>query len=249
MDSREQSGAPVELRIASVTGVDVSHAIVGPGGRAYAFMIDWHIRLVLALAWYGTAAMLMRLGEGFARSLTIPADPGGRWLLTVALPAAAIYFLYHPVLEVLMRGRTPGKRIAGLRILARDGSTPGPGALLIRNVFRLIDSFPALYGIGLISTLLTREHVRIGDLAAGTLLVYERMPQAAPPALTAAEPELSELGIELIARWRELDPAARRQLADRLIERSGRPVAGGDDAASDRERLAQLRRLSGGLPA
>jgi uncharacterized RDD family membrane protein YckC len=249
MDTLEPVGAPVELRIDSATGVDVSHAIVGPGGRAYAFMIDWHIRVVLAIAWYGAAALLMRLGEGFGRSLTIPTDPSGRWLLTVALPAGAIYFLYHPVLELLMRGRTPGKRIAGVRILARDGRTPGPGALLIRNVFRLIDSFPALYGIGLITTLLTREHVRIGDLAAGTLLVYERSPQAALPARTAWDPELSELGIELIARWRELDPAARRDLADRLIARSGQPAVGGNDAAADRERQALLRRLGGNEPA
>ena len=249
MEPLEQAGAPVELRIDSATGVDVSHAVVGPGGRAYAFIIDWHIRLVLALAWYGTAAMLMRLGEGFGRSLTIPTDPDGGWLLSVALPAAAIYFLYHPVLEVLMRGRTPGKRIAGLRILARDGSTPGPGALLIRNVFRLIDSFPVLYGIGLISTLLTREHVRIGDLAAGTLLVYERSPQHALPARKVLDPELSELGVELIARWREIDPAARRQLVDRLLARSGQTAVSGDDAASDRERLALLRRLCGDEPA
>lgn len=245
MDSLEQAAAPVEIRIDSATGVEVVHAIVGPGGRAYAFMIDWHIRLVLALAWYGVAAMLMRFGEGFGRSVMIPTQPDGRWLLTVAVPAAAIYFLYHPLLEVLMRGRTPGKRIAGMRIIARDGRTPSPGALLIRNVFRLIDSFPALYGIGLITTLLTREHVRIGDLAAGTLLVYERSTQAVLPARTTLDPELSELAVELIARWRELDPAARRQLADRLIERSGLPAVSGADAASDRERLAQLRRLGG----
>lgn len=248
MDAHREAGAAVELRIDSATGVAVSHAIVGPGGRAYAFVIDWHIRLILALAWYGSSAMLMRLGDGIGRSLTVPPNPSGRWLLMVALPAAAIYFLYHPLLEVLMRGRTPGKRIAGLRILARDGSAPGSGALLIRNLFRLIDSFPALYGIGLITTLLTRDHVRIGDLAAGTLLVYERMPRTLLPAQTLANPELVELGGELITRWRELDPGTRRQLANVVLARSGLSAVEGDDAAADRERLGLLRRLSGAEP-
>ena len=58
MNTTQPSDAPIELRIDSATGVDVSHAIVGPGGRAYAFVIDWHIRLILALAWYGAAALL-----------------------------------------------------------------------------------------------------------------------------------------------------------------------------------------------
>ena len=249
MNTTQPSDAPIELRIDSATGVDVSHAIVGPGGRAYAFVIDWHIRLILALAWYGAAALLFRWRSGLGVSLAIPPDPDGSWLLAVALPATAIYFLYHPVLEVAMRGRTPGKRIAGVRVLSRDGGTPGPGALLIRNLFRLIDSFPALYGIGLISTLVTREHVRIGDLAAGTLLVYERATHAALPPRSALDPELSELGIELIARWQQLDPRARRELADRLIARSGGQAVSGDDEASDRERLAQLRRLTGEAPA
>ena len=50
-----------------------------------------------------------------------------------------------------MRGRTPGKRMAGVRIVARDGGAPSVGALLVRNVFRLIDSLPLLYGVGLVA--------------------------------------------------------------------------------------------------
>ena len=73
----------------------------------------------------------------------------GRWFGTVVLPALAIYFLYHPVLELAMRGRTPGKRSAGIHVVTRDGSAPSAGALLVRNVFRLIDSLPVAYGVGL----------------------------------------------------------------------------------------------------
>jgi uncharacterized RDD family membrane protein YckC len=66
-----------------------------------------------------------------------------------------------------------------VRIVTHDGSVPSVAAHLIRTVFRLIDSFPGfLYGIGLIMTAVTRNHVRIGDLAAGTLLVYDQGQEA-----------------------------------------------------------------------
>jgi uncharacterized membrane protein SpoIIM required for sporulation len=65
-----------------------------------------------------------------------------------------------------------------VRLVSRDGRRPDLGALLIRNAFRLIDSLPLFYGVGLVTALGTREQVRLGDMAAGTLLVYE--PDGAP---------------------------------------------------------------------
>src|SRR5262249_48759921 len=79
-------------------------------------------------------------------------------------------------------GRTPGKRMVGIEIIATDGSAPGVGAILTRNVFRLIDSFPGAYAVGLIATMATRNGVRIGDMAAGTLLVYARAEALPLPA-------------------------------------------------------------------
>jgi len=200
-----------DLAVDSVTGIDVSLAVAGPGARSYAFLVDWHIRFILAFAWYAFAALLYngRL------SLAAPESPHGRWFGLVVLPAAALYFLYHPVLELAMRGRTPGKRLAGVHVAARDGGAPGAGALLIRNVFRLIDSLPLCYGVGLIAVALTREHLRIGDMAAGTLLVYER--DAALPAHLDSgshlDPAAREIIDELLARWPALEPRARAQLA------------------------------------
>ena len=75
--------------------------------------------------------------------------------------------------------------MAGIQIVTRDGGSPGVGALLTRNVFRLVDSLPLLYGVGLLATIVTRNHVRIGDIAAGTLLVYERPDVVLPERATA----------------------------------------------------------------
>lgn len=207
-----------DLVVESVTGIDVSLAVAGPGSRSYAFLVDWHIRLILAFAWYAFGALIYngRL------SLAAPLAPTGRWFALVVLPAAAIYFLYHYVLELAMRGRTPGKRLAGVQLVTRSGATPGAGALLTRNVFRLIDSLPLCYGVGLAAVALTREHLRIGDMAAGTLLVYERS-AALPPQLTAAGSNLDANGMEivqeLLSRWAALEPAARAELARRVLAR------------------------------
>ena len=223
-----------ELTVDSVTGIDVSLPVAGAGARAYAFLIDWVIRLILALAWYSVATVVYN-GD---LSLAPPPETDARWFAAVAAPALAIYFLYHLVLETVMRGRTPGKRMAGVSIISRDGSAPGVGALLTRNVFRLIDSLPLFYGIGLIAVMMTHEHRRIGDLAAGTLLVYDAPASAASasaanPAHVRDDAVGAELVSELLERWPLLTSEARCQLAIQLLARHGlktEALRGADEA-------------------
>ncbi len=241
MNATTQAPPGPALLIDSATGVDVRVPIAGPGARAYAFVIDWHIRLVLALAWYVSGAAVYNRGP----QLTPPGQADTLWLGAILAPALVIYFLYHPVLETATRGRTPGKRMAGVRIAGRGGGAPTVGQSLIRNVFRLVDSLPALYGIGLVSTLVTRDQVRVGDLAAGTLLVYEHTGLPEPPGRPAPglRPEQAELAAELLARWPQLEAGARARLARALLAACG--VTVGESASpSDPERLLeQLRQL------
>lgn len=216
------SGEPAaELSVASVTGIDVSLPIAGPGARSFAFIIDWHLRLILALSWYVVGAVIYngRL------ALNVPLNNSGRWFACVVLPALGIYFLYHPIVELTMRGRTPGKRHAGIRVVTRQGGPPVAGALLVRNVFRLIDSLPACYGVGLGVMMFSEESLRIGDMAAGTVLIYERDARDAPPPqapaqrLGALDPEGAEIAADLLARWPALEPQARKRLARQLLQR------------------------------
>jgi uncharacterized RDD family membrane protein YckC len=208
------------LVVITPTGVDVELAIAGPGSRSYAFIIDWHIRLLIAVTWFALAALAMT-DIPFLRT-TSPTMLG----VVSGLPAAAIYFLYHPLIEILMRGRTPGKRMAGVRIVNRQGGTPSILALLIRNGFRLIDSLPAFYGVGLCTVIFSAQRVRLGDLAAGTLLVHDGDSEAKAlrqldalslnPMLDA---RILALGNDLLLRWKELQPAVRQQLARDLLSR------------------------------
>jgi uncharacterized RDD family membrane protein YckC len=208
------------LTVDSVTGIEVSLPVAGPGARSFAFIIDWHIRLILALAWYVVATLIYN--REF--SLQPPPSFGETWFAVILLPTLAIYFLYHPVLEIIMRGRTPGKRGVGIRIVTRAGGPPGPGALLVRNIFRLIDSLPVAYGVGLTLMVLTRESLRCGDMAAGTLLVYER-PAADAELLEGAAQRLgrldtvgAEIAADLLRRWNSLVPEARIRLARQLLQ-------------------------------
>ncbi len=102
--------AAPQVTLQSITGVDVELRIAGIGSRSFAFVIDWHIRLILAFAWWVVGTLLM-LGK--LSLLAEGKSPGSGYLLWVVLPASAIYLFYHPVLEILMRGSTPGKRMAG----------------------------------------------------------------------------------------------------------------------------------------
>jgi len=228
----------------SVTGVDVSLPVAGLGGRSFAFVIDWHIRIILALAWiYGGDFLVKRLaGPDVLYQETLA------YIFGVIVPGAAIYFLYHLVLEVAMHGRTPGKRMAGVRVVTREGGTPGAGALVVRNVFRIIDSMPLFYVVGLATTALTAQHVRIGDLAAGTLLVYDRRTTrdslASLPASLASSlgPQYAEVIEDLLARWKELEPDVRQQLGRALLQRVEPQVTAeqtGDIQARLRDALAR----------
>ena len=207
-----------DLVVDSVTGVDVALPVAGPGARSFAFVIDWNIRTILSLAWYVVAALL----HNRAWSIVAPLSPDAAWFVYVVAPPAAIYFLYHPVWEVATRGLTPGKRMAGVQIVSRDGGAPGVGSLLTRNVFRLIDSFPIAYTVGLVTTMLTRNHVRIGDLAAGTLLVYVHKHTALGRYFGERrsgnlDATTAEVASELLQRWATLDGDARRRLAQRVL--------------------------------
>jgi uncharacterized RDD family membrane protein YckC len=216
-----------QLHITGLTGVELNLSVAGPGSRSYAFIIDWHIRVLLSLAWMLGAWLLLRI-------LHIPV-----MMSLIGWPALAIYLLYHPVLELLMQGRTPGKRSAGVRLVTLRGGQPSVSAILIRNVFRLLDSAPAFYMIGLTCCMFSRDRVRVGDLAAGTVLVLDntkavRMLEVMPGLAThtGLDPRVVELIQDLLDRWPSLSSERRATLARALLARA--------TPAQDRDALAVL---------
>ena len=235
-----------KLKLQTAGAAEFSLAIAGVGSRSYAFIIDWHIRFVLALAWVLAVALVVgmmnpeaRFFEGFFSALW--KYPEVTWI-----PAAVIYLAYHPFLEVLMRGRTPGKRMAGVRIVSINGQTPSVGALLIRNVFRLVDSLPLFYILGLGVALFNPRNLRIGDIAAGTILVFENKIINTKRHFTAhiGHADL-ELLSDIIERWPTLGRAARLRLALKYLDKTGEIVTAAEQV-DERALHARLQTILSG---
>ncbi len=139
-----------------------------------------------------------------------------------------------------MRGRTPGKRMAGVRLVTRTGGTPTFGTHLIRNVFRLVDNFPIFYGLGLVMTMITAITCGWGT--------WRRAPCSFTTAATrccsstCATPRLdastAEIVNELLRRWDTLDTDARTELARKVLRApdSTDDMALQDPAAASRRR-------------
>jgi len=232
-------GTP-DLVADSVTGVEVVLPIAGPGARSFAFLIDWFIRAILSVAWFVVSALV----HNGRWSLAQPLIPDAAWFIFVLTPTAAIFILYHPVLEISMRGRTPGKRFAGVRIVTRMGGSPSVAALLTRNAFRIIDSFPLVYGVGLLITMISREHIRIGDFAAGTVLVYERQMASLPLSHTP----LTRGSLQWLShapQW-TLATARARRLAESRADDIREAAQLADDYRLLARDLAQARRAMPG---
>lgn len=180
--------------------------------------------------------MLIRLGL-----LTL-----GRTLLTLAGLAVGmrvasgltllVWFLldwlYPVVFEAGRRGATPGKRLVGLRVVQATGSPITIGQAVVRNFLRFIDSMPYFtYAFGITSCLASKRFQRLGDLAAGTVVIYDRVPAlpqvAAPPpiaavplpvGLTADETRALALFRERAGLWSE---GRRVEIADHASVLSG----------------------------
>jgi uncharacterized RDD family membrane protein YckC len=214
--SEKQSAINVETG----QGFEFELEIAGLGARAYAFTIDWHIRILVALLWALATLLIINLFS-----------LGNQWTLFLCiLPATAFYFLYHPVLEIFMQGNTPGKRKANVRVVTVTGDVPGTGEILVRNLMRMVDSMPVFYIVGITVCLFTKEQRRIGDLAAGTLLVYDKFDDSLLEEvdyylqdhnLTVAQQRITRA---LLDRWDELEDGKRISLGESLLEKLGNPL-------------------------
>ncbi|NNM62341.1 MAG: RDD family protein [Steroidobacteraceae bacterium] len=201
-------------------------AVAGPGSRSYAFMLDWHIRLLAALVWMLVAVLALKPTWDLRSDST----------LFVLVPALAIYFLYHPVVEILLRGQTPGKRMAGVRVVALDGAEPRLRAILIRNALRPVDSLPLFYALGLVTCIITAQRVRIGDLLAGTRLI-----EAAPQSADGGG-DIRDLVDRILERWNRLDPRERDEIGRTLLARLEGTGANPAGARLDDEELRRRLR-------
>ncbi|MDR1899997.1 MAG: RDD family protein [Treponema sp.] len=105
-------------------------------------------------------------------------DDGGIWLYLILI--FCVDWFYHIGCELLFRGQSLGKRIMGIRVVQNDGAPVNPGASFLRNLLRFADTFLFLCPIAFVSMAASRGFRRLGDWAAGTLVVYTSKSLAVP---------------------------------------------------------------------
>jgi uncharacterized RDD family membrane protein YckC len=244
------------LTIPTPEGVDLELTLAGVGSRFASALLDYVIQLVIIVA------LGLVLGLGIGLSPGANGFAAAVWIVLSFL----LFVGYDITFEVLAAGRTPGKRANGLRVVREDGGPVSFPISAARNVLRIVDILPGMYLVGILAILISGRNQRLGDLAAGTLVVRERraLPpepvrvyRAGEPRAAAAAPAWDTSAIDdvelaavrsFLARRYGLTDDARAHLARELAARLQPKVGGGVDADSPELFLERLVAAKLGRP-
>jgi uncharacterized RDD family membrane protein YckC len=223
--------APDQLSIETPEQVALEFPLAGVGSRFLALAVDMLLQTAIALGVLGAVAGAWGL-------LDRTGTRSGPWFLAVLVIAAFLLFYgYFAGFEAFWHGQTPGKRLIGLRVLSVSGRPARIDEAILRNLVRVVDQLPGVYAIGILTMLISSRNQRLGDLAAGTVVVHEK--QLSAPQMVVAQPVaggawtggagLSEAELLLaetfLQRRHELEPAVRhahgQAIAERLRARLG----------------------------
>ncbi|VAW98530.1 INTEGRAL MEMBRANE PROTEIN (Rhomboid family) [hydrothermal vent metagenome] len=191
-------------------GVELGLRLAGPVVRGYAWIIDVLIRTALYTGiWVVFLLVMGKFGMGLA-------------LIAVFL----VEWFYPVVFELYNMGATPGKRSMGIKVVHDDGTEVTLQSSLLRNLLRAVDFLPFLYGFGLLSMMFNRDFKRLGDLTAGTIVIYtdklsevsniKKMSPLMPP-ISLAAPEQKAI-IQYAERLDLFTPQRCSELANILEE-------------------------------
>ena len=196
--------------------VELQRRLAGIGTRFIAGLIDtlWLVLIYLVL---GLLAIIAGLG---ARALS----PGqlvrgaGLWVLAaLILSAFIVYWGYFVLFELRTNGQSPGKKVMKIRVVKREGGAITFTDVAIRNLLRSVDALPAAYVVAGVSMFVSRRCQRLGDLAAGTVVVLEAPPNYAATARSTREvlaPAGGPLPLAGPAEVSELTPQEHRLLSN-----------------------------------
>jgi uncharacterized RDD family membrane protein YckC len=197
-------------RLFSPEGVRLELPIAGPAPRMFAYGIDLCVIIALFILMVMALVAILPLGASVDKWMHQVFHEASRQVaernkghagsfgalagLVVALFVLAQFVVetgYFIFWEMVTNGRSPGKVLAGLRVVRRDGLPINLRSSVLRNVLRIVDILPENYVIGLVSMLLSLSGERLGDHVAGTIVIRLDRPQS------AAEIEPSPKGLSL----------------------------------------------------
>jgi uncharacterized RDD family membrane protein YckC len=207
-------------------GVEIRLRIAGPFLRILAWILD----TVLIFAVLMVMAIIMGIGGYVVGEQVVQG--------VLMLVWFGLSWWYPVICEVSPWGATLGKKVCGLRVMQPSGAPVAWSQAIVRNFLRVVDINPPFFGIpGIVSCLSTARFQRLGDLAAGTVVVYERgevAPEASgPPPLqterpmVALRPEESRAIVTFRERAVFWSDARRIEIADQLQVLTGKKGAAG----------------------
>jgi uncharacterized RDD family membrane protein YckC len=213
------------LKIRTPEGIEFALPLAGPISRMLAFAVDIGVVITIGTVSQQILGPLGFLGKDFSEAIKI-------------LSYFVISLVYMALAEWLWRGQTVGKRLFGLRVVDAGGFRLEPSQVIVRNLMRFLDALPALYLVGGVSCLVSRNRQRLGDLAAGTVVI--RAPKLVRPDLDQllggkfnslaeirhlaarlrqkAKPEMGAIALEALLRRDEIAPEERLKLFSEMAD-------------------------------
>jgi uncharacterized RDD family membrane protein YckC len=214
--------------------VRFQYVLAGLGSRATAFLLDTAVRFLFILCIFFGAVLVSEWVPAL-----IPVDLFRKlsktWIMALGFLAYGVIDLgYFLLFEALWSGQTPGKRQQHLRVIKSNGEPIGWLESCIRNILRAVDIVFGFYPVGLIVMFLSKSNQRLGDYAAGTIVIVERkrtLPNTGiglRPTANLKHPEIQSHVTELkaqqyqvlktfLARREAMDATHRRQIARTLV--------------------------------
>lgn len=221
-----------------------TYELAGLGSRFLALVVDQVLQVLIVIAFFGGLFLVAtRIPPAKAVAAAGDATKLGE-ALTIAIIVAVlftIFFGYFILFEAFWNGQTPGKKLLGIRVV-RDGGYPVDfGASLIRNLIRVGEQTLGYYILAAISALISPENKRLGDLAAGTIVVRDA--RLTMPVLRARESEPIYSGTRYLSAQERVLVRRFLDRRDGLTAQRRRELAAAL-AARIRERVpAELQRL------
>ncbi len=219
-----------QIRIDTPEQISLEFPLAGIGSRFLALALDTVIQTVLYIA--GIFAMIA------VAPYANRAANWFRWMSPNWAAALLIFFLfsvywgYFAVFEIFWHGQTPGKRVAGIRVIKDTGRPINAYEAIGRNLLRVVDALPTLYFVGIVTMMISRQNRRVGDYVVGSIVVHDKRPEqirpdwssgpqqgSANPAIAKLTPEELVLIETYLQRRLDLDPAVRDATADKIAAR------------------------------
>jgi len=178
MASFERRNYSDQLNIDTPEQVELHFHVAGIGSRFVALLLDHLIQFAFYLLLILIFALVFSGSKSTAASDEL--DTAGKWFIAAFIFVNfCIIWGYFALFEAFWKGQTPGKRVMRLRVIKDSGRQITFFEALARNLLRAIDYLPSLYLTGVITMLCNKRNKRLGDFAAGTMVIHEA-PDAQP---------------------------------------------------------------------